>query len=300
MNQIAKLHILIVYSIILSLTVAGSQASSDATNEMVIGGVSDTAGAYVKNIDNPTSLQAIEDYAFGAAKDLVDAGVVSLANYAIYKSIIYKGASEIVAARAVGNYAAAKAIQDATIAKASAVMGGLSVGATIVTLALVVVGITFPNHTDDDCAVNPSDCAQSGLGTPLLQSPTSDKSSGAGSSVSGSYGASKTGKSKADMYIRWWESKSHPPMSEFDPDNSGIPLCPRYILMADPSNPATYNNWVLNEYGYNWIHHAEYTKNYIISQEYRNQVNAYLASFESTAAGVGPLVDEGQNGGGSW
>jgi len=171
----------------MSLGVAVSQTSpiiDKATTGAVIGEASNLAGAFYENSGNPTSTQAIKDYAIGAAGDAIETGTVVLTKEMIIKAIISKGAEAYVAARAAGDYAAAEAIKAAAIEEASAAGAAFSAGAFFAAVAAaVVVGVLIPAHTDlDPCDIDPSKCA--GIGTPLLPSPTSDMSSNGGSGVS--------------------------------------------------------------------------------------------------------------------
>jgi hypothetical protein len=178
---------LCISAIIMSLGVAGSQTSpiiDQATTGAVIGTASGLAGAFYENSGNPTSPQAIEDYAIGAAGDAIETGAVVLTKEMIIKAIISKGAEAYVAARAAGDYAAAEAIKAAAISEASAAGFAFSAGAFLAAVAAaVVVGVLIPAHTDlDPCDIDPSKCA--GIGTPLLPPPNSDTSLNEGTGVS--------------------------------------------------------------------------------------------------------------------
>jgi len=139
------------------------------------------------------------------------------------------------------------------------------------------------------------------LTNPLL-SPYSTSDMLSGESNEGP-GVSETGKSKADMYV-WWVDwyAGLIPEGTYAPGHPGVPPCPEYFIPSGDFNPEHNAPRVQNTWGYDWIYlPASQTGPLRYSQLYFEVVEAYLASFEgSSVAGVGPLDDEGQNGGGGW
>jgi hypothetical protein len=72
-------------------------------------------------------------------------------------------------------------------------------------------------------------------------------------------------------------------------------------LLPKPAAPLHFASGELNTYGYNWVYLPYEQTGITYSQGYLDWVGETLASMRSgLGAGVGPLVDEGQNGGGGW
>lgn len=74
---------------------------------------------------------------------------------------------------------------------------------------------------------------------------------------------------------------------DYNPSLYSKPPAPKYLASGE-----------LNTYGYNFIYLPGMKETFI--PEYINWVETYLASLGNSEAGVGTLVDEGQNGGGGW
>jgi hypothetical protein len=148
-------------------------------------------------------------------------------------------------------------------------------------------GYSYKPSTSDSSGGKTTDLkkklAQQGIGTPQLSSPTymlpGDSTEGPG--VSG------TGKGKIEVLYLEMSFEEFGKLNWLDMKNRySIPPVPRYLASGE-----------LNTYGYDFIYQPG---SEAYRYEYRDWVKAYVASFESTAAGVGTLLDEGQNGGGGW
>jgi hypothetical protein len=132
--------------------------------------------------------------------------------------------------------------------------------------------------------------AQNGIGTPLLSPPTSDIS---GFSDPNKKGPDVSETSGGELYTNKKTDVWYIDAFSWSGDRS---------LLPRPAAPLKFVSGEFNSYGYNWIYLPYDQTGMTYSQGYLNWVNEYLASIGSPgpSAGVGLLIDEGQNGGGGW
>ena len=157
---------------------------------------------------------------------------------------------------------------------------------------------------------------------PMISTPIVEASSDAGSSVSGTYGASQTGKGTSNSIVGTWKYRDSGDPDDyawiiiFNADGTyNIPEQHPSQLDPDFTNPAVIGRWTRNgdtQTGYffspytgaampPWtatVHDNSYSGSGLSGNFNAIRLSAPVSG--ASIAGVGPLIDEGQNGGGSW